>query len=230
MIKRQIQYLRRVRDRLLPRPFAWPPPSAPTARPQTSLGQRPGNAPGNASQTHQGLNARFIPPPCAIQVIKTNRVPKGRKKTRIRLHHFCRPSELSRLVFTPTVKTMYELSVLAAPVAQTCSLSVSVQIVAGRDDFAERGSVSRSTLKAIDALDLSKRWAAGKAPAGHRPALLWLRLRRAALYRRFLTCHMPPASTVPPITNRRYGRLKICATVNRSAFMVFRGFAVESGL
>ena len=39
--------------------------------------------------------------------------------------------------------------------AQTCSLSVSVQIVAGRDDFAERGSVSRSTLRATDALDLS---------------------------------------------------------------------------
>jgi len=50
----------------------------------------------------------------------------------------------------------------------------------GRDDFAERGSVSRSTLKATEALDLSKRWAAGKAPASHRPALLWLRLGRAA--------------------------------------------------
>src|SRR6266496_3281681 len=86
----------------------------------------------------------------------------------------------------------------------------SVQIVAGRDDFAERGSVSRSTLKAIDALDLSKR-RAGQGPAGHRPALLWLRLRRAALYRRFLTfltCQLPPASKVLPITNRRYGRLK----------------------
>ena len=55
---------------------------------------------------------------------------------------------------------------------------------------------------------------AGKAPAGHRPALLWLRLRRAGLYRRFLTCHLPPASNVLPITNRRYGRLKICATLN----------------
>ena len=41
--------------------------------------------------------------------------------------------------------------------------------------------MSRSTLKATDALDLSKRWAAGKAPAGHRPALLWLRLRRAVM-------------------------------------------------
>src|SRR6266536_64147 len=107
----------------------------------------------------------------------------------------------------------YVFSVVAAPVAQTCgtcSLSVSVQIVAGRDDFAERGSVSRSTLKAIDALDLSKR-RAGQGPAGHRPALLWLRLRRAALYRRFLTfltCQLPPASKVLPITNRRYGRLK----------------------
>src|SRR5438128_880404 len=35
------------------------------------------------------------------------------------------------------------------------------------------------------------------------------------LYRRFLTCDLPPASNVLPITNRRYGRLKICATVNR---------------
>src|SRR6266498_2306199 len=34
------------------------------------------------------------------------------------------------------------------------------------------------------------------------------------LYRRFLTCHLSPASNVLPITNRRYGRLKICATLN----------------
>jgi DNA-binding beta-propeller fold protein YncE len=34
------------------------------------------------------------------------------------------------------------------------------------------------------------------------------------LYRRFLTCLMSPASNVLPITNRRYGRLQICATLN----------------
>jgi hypothetical protein len=80
---------------------------------------------------------------------------------------------------------LYVFGLIVAPVAQIGILSVSVQIVAGCDDFAERGSVSRSTLLAIDALDMSKRWAAGKAAAGHRrhrPALLWLRLRRAALY------------------------------------------------
>src|SRR6266576_3942523 len=55
------------------------------------------------------------------------------------------------------------------PVAPIFNLSVSVQIVAGRDDFAERGSLSRSTSIASDALDLSKRWVAGKAPEGHRP-------------------------------------------------------------
>src|SRR6266542_365436 len=33
-------------------------------------------------------------------------------------------------------------------------------------------------------------------------------------YRRFLTCQLSRASNVPPITNRRYGRLKICATLN----------------
>ena len=56
-------------------------------------------------------------------------------------------------------------------VTQIFNLSVSPEIAARRDDFAERGSVSRSVLKAIDALDLPKRWAAGNAPAGHRPAL-----------------------------------------------------------
>jgi len=39
-------------------------------------------------------------------------------------------------------------------VAQLINLSVSVKIVAGRDNFVERGSVSRSTLGATDALDL----------------------------------------------------------------------------
>jgi len=33
-------------------------------------------------------------------------------------------------------------------------------------------------------------------------------------YRRFSTCQPPLASNVLPITNRRYGRLKICATLN----------------
>src|SRR5437773_4070386 len=44
------------------------------------------------------------------------------------------------------------------PASRWCRLpplSVSVQLVAGRDDFAERGSASRSTLRATDALDLS---------------------------------------------------------------------------
>src|SRR6266496_2057205 len=81
-----------------------------------------------------------------------------------------------------------QLAAGAGFVTQIFNRSVSVQIVAGRDDFAERGSVSRSTLRATDALELSKRWAAGQAPAGHRPALLWLRLRRAGMYRRVLLC------------------------------------------
>src|SRR6266516_4700213 len=82
---------------------------------------------------------------------------------------------------------------LAAIVAQSCTLSVSVQIVAGRDDFAERGSVSRSTSIATDALDLSKRWVAAKASAGHRPALLWLQLRRAGPYGGFVIRGLPQA-------------------------------------
>jgi hypothetical protein len=84
--------------------------------------------------------------------------------------------------------------------------------------------VSRSSLNATEALDLSKRWAAGKAPAGRRPAVLWLRLRRAALYRGVALwealgnsgawCRSHP----PPTASRRYGRLKICFRFTMGAF------------
>jgi len=42
---------------------------------------------------------------------------------------------------------------------------------AGLDDFAERVSVSRSTLRATDSMDLLIRWALGKVPAGQRPVM-----------------------------------------------------------
>src|SRR4030095_8471761 len=61
---------------------------------------------------------------------------------------------------------------LQNPKRRGASLPAALQKV-DRDDFAERGSMSRSTLIATDALDLSKRWVAGKDAAGHRPALLW---------------------------------------------------------
>src|SRR6185369_7206383 len=96
--------------------------------------------------------------------------------------------------------------------AQITNLSVSVEIVAGSDDFAERGSVSRSNLGATAALDLSKRWATGNAPAGHRPALLWLRLRRALLYRRFVIGGTLLASGRLQVKNLRYRRPQVCAT------------------
>jgi hypothetical protein len=103
-------------------------------------------------------------------------------------------------------------------VAQIFNLPVSVQIVAGHDDFAERGSVSRSTLIATRALDLSKRWRTGKAPAGHRPALLCLRLRRAALYHRFVIGKASDRSRAPwfpddwQSATLRSSRLQVCAT------------------
>ena len=55
-------------------------------------------------------------------------------------------------------------------------------------------------------------------PGQFGPAPLWLRLCRAAPYRRFATCRPLPirmgfeASAPLPITNRGYGRLQICAT------------------
>src|SRR5947207_3001630 len=107
---------------------------------------------------------------------------------------------------------------LAHSVAHSRILLVSIRIVAGRDDFAERGSVSRSTFRATDALDLSKHLAVDKAPAGHRPALLWLRLRRATPYRRFVIgrasdrFHDPRSTHVWQSATLRYSRLQVCAT------------------
>ncbi len=145
----------------------------------------------------------------------------------------------------------YVFSVLAVPVAQTCSLSVSVEIVASCDDFLERGCVRSTSRSASEPREIpvSLQPFVPFLPAAAGPAdtaaLLWLRLRRAALYRRFLTCPSPPASNVLAITNRRLarslplarssgplprfagqspfaasqaaqvGRLRICATVNR---------------
>ena len=105
-------------------------------------------------------------------------------------------------------------------VAQICNLSVSVQIVAGRDDFAERGSVSRSTLRATYALDLSERWAADGAPADHRPALLWLRrscnqtlpllhaMEERAGERRDLECPSPRSSPHSCVVGRGRSRTR----------------------
>ena len=81
----------------------------------------------------------------------------------------------------------------------------------------ERGSVSRTTLKATDALDLSKRWVSGKTPAGHRrhrPALLWLRLRRGCAVSQVFNlptaaCEQRSAdykSAIRQIENLRYGK------------------------
>ena len=139
----------------------------------------------------------------------------------------------------------YVFSVLAAPVAQTSSLSVSVEIVAIRDDFSERGSATRSTLESPHRSNCLAAFLVSGCCGSQTRAPLRLRLRRAALYRRFLNCHLPAASNALPITNRRLarslplarscgplsrfagqipfaasqaaqvGRLKICATVNR---------------
>ena len=101
---------------------------------------------------------------------------------------------------------------LAAPVAQTCSLSVSPGIVAGRANSPERGcvrSTSRSASKPLGVAVLPQSFgsllAAAAGPADT-AALLWLRLCRAELYRRFLACQLPLASNILPITNRRLAR------------------------
>jgi len=63
-------------------------------------------------------------------------------------------------------------------------------------------------MRATDAQHLSKQWAAGKAPAGHRPRSVWLRLRPAALYRRVALCEAwetPTRGNAPTLRRLQVG-------------------------
>jgi hypothetical protein len=95
-------------------------------------------------------------------------------------------------------------------VAQSCTLSVSVRIVAGRANFPERGcgrSTSRSTVVIPSATRCGWVFDLSRAP-------FWLRLRRTLPYRGFVICVASQranawnrSDTLPNII-RRYGRLK----------------------
>src|SRR5205807_5377368 len=74
----------------------------------------------------------------------------------------------------------------AQPVAQTCSLSVSPEIVAAREDFFNHGWTRINTDE--DRLSLIR-----VHPCSSVVGTYWLRLCRAALYRRFSTCRVWPA-------------------------------------
>jgi len=67
----------------------------------------------------------------------------------------------------------------AASVAQSCTLSASVQIVAGRANLSSSSS----------SLFSSSEMGQSRARTRRRTMTIWLRLCRAALYRRVLLCH-----------------------------------------
>src|SRR5688572_23777315 len=130
------------------------------------------------------------------------------------------PDPKSSCLLAPRVCVVTVLPVLRTPVAQTCSLSVSLEIVAAREDFfLTTDGHGLTRMKTPFLLSVSIRvhpW------LDH----FWLRLRRAALYRRVALCQTSAhhgaceQSDALPITKRRYGRLKICATVNRDSRVV----------
>src|SRR5580765_5419151 len=96
------------------------------------------------------------------------------------------------------------LTVLLMLVAQTCSLSVSPEIVAAREDFFNHGWTRINTDE--DGLSLIRVHLCSSVVG-----LYCLRLRGAVLYRRFVTCGTPAGLSVLgmigalPIANRRYG-------------------------
>ena len=96
-------------------------------------------------------------------------------------------------------------------VAQSCTLSVSPEIVAAREDFFNYGWTRINT-------DEDGRSPIRVYPCSSVVGSYWLWLRRAAQYRRFVICFASQranawdrSDTLPNII-RRYGRLKICAT------------------
>src|SRR5437773_4831090 len=90
-------------------------------------------------------------------------------------------------------------------VAQTASLSVSLEIVAAREDFFNHGWTRINTDE--DGFSLIR-----VHPCSSVVGSYWLRLRRAALYRRMPSCRTAPwpgrrnTAKALPICNRRYGR------------------------
>ena len=108
------------------------------------------------------------------------------------------------------------------------TVKVSREIVASRDDLrdAPGKAVAQVSKPAVSptsksagrwSLDGLRIWKSATQQTC-KSALLWLRQCRA-LYRRIAFCGKPvnasalEISGAPPITNRRYGRLQICATL-----------------
>src|SRR5437879_13349310 len=92
----------------------------------------------------------------------------------------------ARLARTGRRPAEYVFSALAATVAQTCSLSVSPEIVAAREDFFNHGWTRINTDE--DRLSLIR-----VHPCSSVVGTYWLRLDRAALSRRCLPFQMSPA-------------------------------------
>src|SRR2546430_15046751 len=117
---------------------------------------------------------------------------------------------------------LYLFSASLVFVAQTASLSVSPEIVAAREDFFTHGWTRITTDE--DGFSLIR-----VHPCSSVVGSYWLRPRRVALYRRMPSCRTTPwpgrrnTAKALPICNRRYGRLAICATLNRDGALRCEG-------
>ena len=108
----------------------------------------------------------------------------------------------------------YVVSAPAFVVVQSSILSVSVGIVARRDDFSERGLPGRSALTIREPYEMSDAGAIRSRCTQDGRAPVWLRLRRAPLYRQFEIGWASKRSGALQNAILRYGRLQICATLN----------------
>jgi hypothetical protein len=112
-------------------------------------------------------------------------------------------------------------STAVVKVAQIFNLSVSPEIVARREDLTQRRRGPQTDAETKFTLRFSA-FLCVSALVGW--VAIWLRLGRAALYRRIAFCEPCDSSTRHPdwgglpVKNRRYSRLKICATLSLVLF------------
>jgi len=151
---------------------------------------------------------------------------------------FCNCVDKAGALSAPAVRQGRARHLNACRVAQICNLLVSPEITASRDDFSDTTGawrLRRFSVQNLPAPFLFRRLWNFVRGSSIKAALLWLRLRRAGLYRRISFCGTSASASALevwdglPITNRQYGRLQICATRPRYALNICRHSAHPAG-
>ncbi len=114
-----------------------------------------------------------------------------------------------------------------SPVAQSCTAGVSGPLVTAGDDTTERGSVTRSPLRRSERYRRASRCWHSRVAAGHRPALLGLRLCHVVTCHRIAFGKLTSVFKLPAL-GVELCRVQLCGTANsKSALRGWRSFTTD---